>query len=29
VELDGNDHWFFAGDQKPVLEAIERFVSAL
>jgi DNA-binding SARP family transcriptional activator/pimeloyl-ACP methyl ester carboxylesterase len=29
VELDGNDHWFFAGDQQPVLEAIKRFVSAL
>jgi DNA-binding SARP family transcriptional activator len=26
---DGNDHWFFAGDQQPVLEAIKRFVSAL
>jgi pimeloyl-ACP methyl ester carboxylesterase len=29
VELDGNDHWFFAGAQQPVLEAIRRFVSAL
>jgi DNA-binding SARP family transcriptional activator/pimeloyl-ACP methyl ester carboxylesterase len=29
VELDGNDHWFFAGDQRPVLDAIRRFVSAL
>lgn len=29
VELDGNDHWFFAGDQQPVLAAIKRFVSAL
>ncbi len=29
VELDGNDHWFFAGDQRPVLEAIKRFVNAL
>ena len=29
VELDGNDHWFFAGAQQPVLEAIKRFVSAL
>jgi DNA-binding SARP family transcriptional activator/pimeloyl-ACP methyl ester carboxylesterase len=29
VELDGNDHWFFAGDQRPVLEAIRRFTSAL
>jgi len=26
VELDGSDHWFFAGDQKPVLEAIGRFI---
>lgn len=29
VELDGNDHWFFAGAQQPVLEAIRRFVSTL
>ena len=29
VELDGNDHWFFAGAQQPVLEAIRRFVTAL
>ena len=29
VELDGNDHWFFAGAQPPVLEAIRRFVDAL
>jgi hypothetical protein len=29
VELDGNDHWFFAGDQQPVLEAIRRFTEAL
>ncbi len=29
VELDGDDHWFFAGAQQPVLEAIKRFVSAL
>jgi pimeloyl-ACP methyl ester carboxylesterase len=29
VELDGNDHWFFAGAQQPVLEAIKRFVNAL
>jgi pimeloyl-ACP methyl ester carboxylesterase len=29
VELDGNDHWFFAGDQQPVLEAIGRFVERL
>ena len=25
VELDGHDHWFFAGDQQPVLEAIGDF----
>lgn len=29
VELDGDDHWFFAGAQQPVLEAIKRFVGAL
>jgi DNA-binding SARP family transcriptional activator/pimeloyl-ACP methyl ester carboxylesterase len=29
VELDGNDHWFVAGDQQPVLAAIKRFVGAL
>jgi len=29
VEFDGNDHWFFAGAQQPVLEAIGRFVNAL
>jgi DNA-binding SARP family transcriptional activator/pimeloyl-ACP methyl ester carboxylesterase len=29
VELDGNDHWFFAGDQRPVLEAIARFVKRI
>jgi DNA-binding SARP family transcriptional activator/pimeloyl-ACP methyl ester carboxylesterase len=29
VELDGNDHWFFAGAQQPVFEAIKRFVDAL
>jgi len=29
VELDGSDHWFFAGAQQPVLEAIKRFVVAL
>jgi DNA-binding SARP family transcriptional activator/pimeloyl-ACP methyl ester carboxylesterase len=29
VELDGNDHWFFAGAQQPVLEATKRFVDAL
>jgi DNA-binding SARP family transcriptional activator/pimeloyl-ACP methyl ester carboxylesterase len=26
VELDGNDHWFFAGDQQPVLAAIGEFI---
>jgi len=29
VELDGDDHWFFAGARQPVIEAIKRFVSAL
>jgi DNA-binding SARP family transcriptional activator/pimeloyl-ACP methyl ester carboxylesterase len=29
VELDGNDHWFFAGAQQPMLEEIKRFVSTL
>jgi DNA-binding SARP family transcriptional activator/pimeloyl-ACP methyl ester carboxylesterase len=27
VELKGGDHWFFAGDQEPVIEAIRRFVA--
>jgi DNA-binding SARP family transcriptional activator/pimeloyl-ACP methyl ester carboxylesterase len=27
VELDGDDHWFFAGAQQPMLEAIERFLA--
>jgi pimeloyl-ACP methyl ester carboxylesterase len=29
VELDGDDHWFFAGDQQPVLDAVKKFVTAL
>jgi DNA-binding SARP family transcriptional activator/pimeloyl-ACP methyl ester carboxylesterase len=29
VELDGDDHWFFAGAPHPVLEAIKRFVADL
>ena len=29
VELDGDDHWFFAGARQPVLDAINRFVNAL
>jgi len=29
VELDGDDHWFFAGDQQPILDAVSRFVSRL
>jgi DNA-binding SARP family transcriptional activator/pimeloyl-ACP methyl ester carboxylesterase len=29
VELDGSDHWFFAGDQQPVLEAIKQFMKGL
>ncbi|SDC83416.1 DNA-binding transcriptional activator of the SARP family [Cupriavidus sp. YR651] len=29
VELDGADHWAFAGDQQPVLDSIRRFVGSL
>ncbi|MGZ5873848.1 MAG: alpha/beta fold hydrolase [Bradyrhizobium sp.] len=29
VELKGDDHWAFAGDQQPVLASIGRFVSGL
>ena len=29
VELDGTDHWFFAGDQQPLLASIEQFVGSL
>jgi len=29
VELEGHDHWFFAGDQRPVLEAIGQFVEEM
>ena len=29
VELDGSDHWIFAGDQQPVLGSIKQFVSRL
>ena len=29
VELDGADHWAFAGDQQQVLASIRRFVSSL
>lgn len=29
VELDGDDHWFYAGDQQPVLDAVKQFVNAL
>jgi pimeloyl-ACP methyl ester carboxylesterase len=29
VELDGADHWAFAGDQKPVLARIRQFVGSL
>jgi pimeloyl-ACP methyl ester carboxylesterase len=29
VELDGADHWVFAGDQQPVLGAIRQFVEGL
>jgi pimeloyl-ACP methyl ester carboxylesterase len=29
VELDGADHWVFAGDQEPVLASIKQFVGGL
>ena len=29
IELEGDDHWFFAGAQEPVIEAIRRFVADL
>jgi DNA-binding SARP family transcriptional activator/pimeloyl-ACP methyl ester carboxylesterase len=29
IELEGNDHWFFAGDQQPLLKEIAGFVGAL
>ncbi|MGJ4923059.1 alpha/beta fold hydrolase [Bradyrhizobium sp. HKCCYLRH2060] len=29
VELDGADHWMFAGDQRPVLASIEAFLRGL
>jgi pimeloyl-ACP methyl ester carboxylesterase len=29
IELDGADHWAFAGDQQPVLAAIQQFVASL
>ncbi len=29
VELDGDDHWFFAGAQQPLIEAVKQFVNAL
>ena len=29
VELDGADHWAFAGDQQPVLDNIRRFIGSL
>ncbi|SAL37989.1 alpha/beta hydrolase [Caballeronia arvi] len=29
VELDGADHWVFAGDQRPVLDNVTRFVESL
>ena len=29
VELDGADHWAFAGDQQPVLASIKQFVGSL
>jgi pimeloyl-ACP methyl ester carboxylesterase len=29
VELDGADHWPFAGDQQPVLANIKQFLGSL
>jgi pimeloyl-ACP methyl ester carboxylesterase len=29
VELDGADHWAFAGDQRPVLANVEQFVAGI
>jgi pimeloyl-ACP methyl ester carboxylesterase len=29
IELDGADHWAFAGDQQAVLDSVRRFVSDL
>jgi pimeloyl-ACP methyl ester carboxylesterase len=29
VELDGADHWAFAGDQQPVLDNVRQFVESL
>jgi pimeloyl-ACP methyl ester carboxylesterase len=29
VELDGTDHWAFAGDQQPVLASIKQFIGGL
>ena len=29
IELDGDDHWVFAGDQQAVLDSIRQFVGDL
>lgn len=29
VELDGADHWAFAGDQQPILARIRQFIASL
>jgi DNA-binding SARP family transcriptional activator/pimeloyl-ACP methyl ester carboxylesterase len=29
VELDGGDHWIFAGDQQPVLASVKQFIGGL
>jgi DNA-binding SARP family transcriptional activator/pimeloyl-ACP methyl ester carboxylesterase len=29
VELDGDDHWAFAGDQQPILTEVRQFVGSL
>ena len=29
VELDGGDHWIFAGDQQAVLASVKQFIGGL
>jgi len=29
IELDGDDHWAFAGDQRAVLDRVRQFVAEL
>jgi pimeloyl-ACP methyl ester carboxylesterase len=28
IELDGADHWAFAGDQQPVLAGVRQFIGS-